>query len=82
MANAPNLMTVPHAAANAPLVTAIVSLEMDRAKVLVHPASSTTVARATTHHARPVTLMRHVHLDATTTSSNRAPTRTWAPKAA
>jgi hypothetical protein len=53
-----------------------------KAKVSAHPVSLTTVAHVTTHHVHPATLMRLAHLAVTTTTSNHAPTRTWAPKAA
>jgi hypothetical protein len=53
-----------------------------KAKVSAHPVSLTTVARATTRHVHHATLMRLAHLAVTTTTSNHAPTRTWAPKVA
>ena len=82
MANAPNLVTVLHAAANAQHVMATDSLEMDKAKAHAPLASLTTVAHATMHHVHRATLT-HLALHAvTTTTSSPAPTRTWVHKVA
>jgi hypothetical protein len=81
MANVPSSVTVLHAVANSvPRVMAIDSLEM--VKVLALPVNLTTAVHAATHLALPVTSTPPAHPAAMTTSSNPAPTRTWAPKAA
>jgi hypothetical protein len=82
MVNAPNLVTVLHAAANAQHATATDSLEMDKAKANAPLASLTTVAHATMHHVHHVTLTHLAPHAVTTTISSPAPTRTWAPKVA
>jgi hypothetical protein len=74
-----------HATASVPnnLVTVLLAATTaHKAKVSAHLVSLTTVDHETTHHVHHATLMRLAHLAVTTTTSNHAQTRTWAPKVA